>query len=166
MGRRPKQTFLQRRYNRWLINTWKFAQHCFLLDKCKSKLQCITSHWSECSISALCSVISNSATPLTVACQAPLSMGFSRKEYWSGLPFPPPGDLSHPQTECMSPALAGIFFTTELPGKPEWPSKKSTNNKCYRRFAEKGILLYCWWECKLIQPLWRTVWRFLKKLGI
>ena len=44
--------------------------------------------------------------------------------------------------------------------------KKSTNNKCWKGCEEKGMLLHCWWECKLIQPLWRMVWRFLKNLGI
>ena len=55
------------------------------------------------------------AIPWTVACQAPLSMGFSRQEYWNRLPFPYPGDLSDPGIESMSltsPALAGGFFTT------------------------------------------------------
>ena len=59
-----------------------------------------------------------SETPRTVAHQAPLSMGFFRQEYWRGLPFPSPGDLSHPWIEPASPALTGGFFTTEPPGKP------------------------------------------------
>ena len=60
------------------------------------------------------------ATPWTVAHQAPLSMEFSRREYWSGLPFSAPGDRPDPATEAASlasPALGGRFFTTEPPGK-------------------------------------------------
>ena len=55
----------------------------------------------------------------TVALQAPLSIGFPRQEYWSGLLFPSPWDLPDPGIESTSPALAGGFFTTELPGKPK-----------------------------------------------
>ena len=63
--------------------------------------------------------MSNSfATPWTVACQAPLSMGFPRQEYWSGLPFPSLGDLPDPGIKPASLALAGGLFTTAPPEKP------------------------------------------------
>ena len=60
-------------------------------------------------------------TPWTIACQAPLPMEFSSQKYWSGLSFPPPGDVPDSGIEPMSlslPALAGGFFTTLPPGKP------------------------------------------------
>ena len=57
------------------------------------------------------------AIPWTVACQAPLSMGFSRQEYWNGLLFPSPGDLPHPGIEPGSPSLQVYSLPTELPGK-------------------------------------------------
>ena len=62
-----------------------------------------------------------SVTPWTVSLQAPLSMGLSRQEYWSGLPFPSPGDLPNPgiePTSTMSSALADGFYTTDAPEKP------------------------------------------------
>ena len=68
-------------------------------------------------------------TPWTVTCQASLSMGFPRQEYWSQLPYPPPGDLPDPRIETVSPVAAALasglffffFFTTEPPGKPHQP---------------------------------------------
>ena len=60
--------------------------------------------------------------PWTVAartCQAPLSIGFFRQEYWSRLPFPSPGALPNPRIEPISPALTGRFFTTEPPENPK-----------------------------------------------
>ena len=67
------------------------------------------------------SCVQLSATPWTVACQAPLYMEFSRQEYWNGWPFLPPEYLPDPGIESMffaTPALAGEFFTTVPPGKP------------------------------------------------
>ena len=58
------------------------------------------------------------ATPQTVAYQAPLPMGFSRKEYWNGLPFPSPEDLSDPGIEPESPTLQADALPSEPPGKP------------------------------------------------
>ena len=58
------------------------------------------------------------ATPWTVAYQAPPSMGFSRQEYWSELPFPSPGDLPNPGIEPRSPAFQADALTSEPPGKP------------------------------------------------
>ena len=62
------------------------------------------------------------ATPWTVAHQAPLSMGFSRQEYWSGLPFPSSGDLHNPGIEPRSPALQADALPSEPPGKSNYIS--------------------------------------------
>ena len=75
-----------------------------------------------CVYTRVFSHVQYSATPWTVAHLAPLSMSFSRQEYWSGLSFPTPGDLPNPGIEpasLVSLALAGGFFTTAPPGKQE-----------------------------------------------
>ena len=77
----------------------------------------------------LLSHVQLSGTSWTVALQAPLSMGFPRHEYCSGLPFLSPGDLPHSGIEPMSPALTGVFFTAEPPGTP-LKYVKCSNPKC------------------------------------
>ena len=69
----------------------------------------------ESEVSQLCPTLCD---PWTVAYQAPPSVGFSRQAYWSGLPFPSPGDLPDPGSELGSPALQADSLPTELPGKP------------------------------------------------
>ena len=80
-------------------------------------------HWSACGLPHTVKVKSLSRVRLfvtlwTIARQALLSMGFSRQEYWSGLPFPSPGDLPDPGIEPRSPALRADALTSEPPGKP------------------------------------------------
>ena len=74
------------------------------------------------------------AAPWTVACQDPLSMGFSRQEYWSGLPFPSPGVLPDPGIEPRSPALQADSLPTELWGKPHcgliYPKSHKQGQRC------------------------------------
>ena len=72
--------------------------------------------------------------PWTVDCQAPLSMGFSRQEYWTGLPFPSPGNLPNPEIKPPSPAIVGGFFTTEPQGNPLLPTGPSN---------QRHSLAYC-----------------------
>ena len=92
--------------------------------------------------------MSNSlATPWTIAQQASLSMGFSRQEYWSGLPFLSPGFLPSPGIELESPALAGGFFTTEPPGKTKCccnTTQITTYEPCLSKhpFSAYGMCVY------------------------
>ena len=91
----------------------------------------------------VCSVAQSYLTlcdPMDCSPQAPLSMGFSRQEYWTGLPSPPAGDLPHPEikpTSPVSPALAGGFFTTEPAGKPGLSTKRHYSFTLY-------VLPRCW----------------------
>ena len=75
------------------------------------------------------SVMSNSLWPHRLALQAPLSMGFSRQEYWSGLPFPFPGDLRDPGIELGSPALQADALPSEPSGKPKLVMPSSNKNE-------------------------------------
>ena len=79
------------------------------------------------------SVMFDSAIPWTVAHQAPLSMGFSSQEYWSGLPYPPPEDLLDPvigPISLMSPVLAGGFFTTSTTWEAQPPQSVKVAQSC------------------------------------
>ena len=97
-------------------------QHLSLNFRISIFLQCLS--WVYvyvCVVLSRFSCIQLFVTPWAVACQAPVSMEFSRQEYWSMVPFPPPGDLADPGIEPMSPSSpAGRFFTTEPPGEPNY----------------------------------------------
>ena len=98
------------------LNIWKFSAHVLLKSNLENFEHYFASVWSEWSHS----VVSNSATTWSVAYQVPPSMGFSRQEYWSGLPFPSPGDLPNPGIKPGSPALRADALPSEPPGKPSY----------------------------------------------
>ena len=77
------------------------------------------------------------ATPWTVDHQAPLTMGFSRHKYWSGLPFPSPGDIPDPGMEPGSPALRADSLPSAPPGKPTLILRQDVNNRRYSRKARR-----------------------------
>ena len=98
-----------------------------IINQCISFLCC-------CLVTKLCLTL---ATSWTVDCQVPLSMEFPRQEYWSGLPFPSPGDLPDAGNKLMPPASAGGFFTTEPPGKPQ-------------------LVFYSWWGTTMVRKIRRS----------
>ena len=99
----------------------KLSQHCYLAMRMK-----VLAAWS---CLTLCD-------PMDLALQAPLSMAFSKQEYWSGLLFLPPADLPNPGTEPRSPALQADSLPSELPGKPNI-------NKKFRKLISQFIGLSC-----------------------
>ena len=88
-------------------------------------------------------------TPRTVAYHAPPSMGYSRQEYWSGLPFPSPGDLPDPGIEPRSPALQTDTLPSELPGKPH----------IYKIFIFRffSFIRYYKMLCYIVGPCWLSI---------
>ena len=98
-----------------------------ILKFCIAKnAHCHLSHQQEAVCAQSLSRVRLFATPWIAACHTPLSTGFSRQEYWSGLPCPPPGDLPNPEiepTSLTSPELAGGFF---IPS-PTWEARGSSN---------------------------------------
>ena len=87
-------------------------------------------------------------TPWTVACQDPLSMGYPRQEYWSGLPFPTLGELPHSGIEPVSPALAGGLFITEPLGNPNIcplpPPNVQNQSKTFLLLVYLEWVLFLW----------------------
>ena len=99
-----------------------------------------------CCICSVTSVLSDSLWPYRLAHQSPLSMGFSRQEYWSGLPGPPPGNLPNPGIELLSACIycfAGGFFPTEPPGKPAEYLFPHSNSCQTPNLQSDGIRAFC-----------------------
>ena len=130
--------------------------HFFRYKTSEKKSQKITLAKWKIHISHVCvlSHVGLFATPWTVTCQAPLSMGFFRQEYWNGLPFPSPGNLPDAGIEPISPVLVGGFFTTEPLGKPTYTRYLAQNrfsilaewiniqiNICYQRREKMGTVI-------------------------
>ena len=115
---------------------------------------------SSCSVAKSCQTLCD---PMDCTRQAPLSMGFSREEYWGGLSFPSPGDLLEPGVEPLSPALASKFFTTEPSGKPygcfcDKTTEVNNSNRDHVTHTAKNVYFLAFYRKKNCQPLnWNPV---------
>ena len=117
----PKLTRIQLCDTFWFVKI--YTPNCLLLNLCLQSPQHLGSTgWQWGIFQSLLRVsrwvVSDSLCPWTVAYQAPLSMGFSRQKYWSGLPFPSPGDLPNPGIKPWSPVLQADSLPSEPTGKP------------------------------------------------
>ena len=104
----------------WEVHSHSHLTQMLLEGQLLNSRQWLNKIQSGCYLysAVLCLVMSDSATPRTVARKAPLSMGFSKQEYWSALPCPPPGALPTPGIKPRSPALQADSLPSEPPGKP------------------------------------------------
>ena len=119
-------------------------------------LFCFTSENESVSHSS----VSDSTTPWTVACQAPLSMQFSRQEYWSGLPFPSPSDLLDPGIKPRSPHCKQILYNLSHQGSPKlWFFLKKDNTWAVRRARKQGHSKYCF--CQGNTLLWGQICQYI-----
>ena len=102
-------------YLMWRVSRFRFLElkSCCVYKRAKGWGSTWNFLFMQLLLACLLSHVWLFVTPWTIARQATLSVGFPRQEYWSGLPFPSPGDLPDPGVEPVSPALAGGFFTTE-----------------------------------------------------
>ena len=122
-------------------------QHSYMPRK-KGAAAVLNSPKALCQHKYVTSVVSDSATPRTVAHQAPLSMGFSGQKYWSGLPFPSPGDLPDPGNEPRSPASQADSLSAEPPGKlwPHWASAISSITRLKDAYIIEYLMgMACGW---------------------
>ena len=134
------------------LNDWLWSIPFVLNHNVQPKWSQFTSDFHNCPCSSLSEVKSLSgvrlfATPWMAAYQAPRSMGFSRQEYWSGLPFPSPGDLPNPGIEPRSPALQ----TDALPSEPPGKTLAFFNNKTSKLYPQhRNICVpFCYWTLNL-----------------
>ena len=107
----------------------------YTVDKCRHNCGQVCIHVSVLMLFKSLSHVQLFATLWTVACHAPLPMGFSRQESWSGLPFPSPGDLSNPGIKPGSSALQADSLLSEPPGKPK-VAKVVSNSKQFSKGAK------------------------------
>ena len=145
-----QRVFSQGQKSRYDIDFWfRIAQLLFLVLWQPSKSightrysECVYLHTCICAHAL--SRVRLVATPWTVSCEAPLSMGFSRQEYWSRLSCPPPGDLPNPRIEpvaLVSPALAGRFFIIQATGEASTRYIELPNGPLFFKIAALVCLL-------------------------
>ena len=127
---------------------WRTVQYHVLKRRKNNLKTALTSERKERKLKSL-SCIQLFGTPWTVAHQAPLSVGFSRQEYWSGVPFPSPGDLLDPGIKPGSPTLQADALPSEPPGKPKSHSKHQ-----FFSWFNKAIL-----KSKEGLPCWSSGWK-------